>query len=433
MLTIYSDRDGAVTSNCEGASRRDFLRVGSLGMAGLTLPNLLRARAAAATGEAPPLKHKSVIWLWLAGGPTHVETFDPKMTAPVEYRSMTGEVKTCLPGVSFGGNFAQLAKVADRMSIVRSFAHGNSSHGTATSWVMTGYNDRNMMKPSLGSIIARAKGITNPETGMPSYVNIGRIRSDGPGWLGAAYSPFDPAGRATKNMTAHLPEGRMQDRRSLLNQLDTIRRDIDRSGKMEGIDGFEQQAFELIMGSAQDAFDVNKEDAKVRERYGKGLGSSLLKARRMAEAGCAFITVSYGGWDMHNTLVRNMQRRGNEVDQGVSALIEDLEQRGMLDDTLVVVTGEFGRTPRINKRAGRDHWGRLCTLALAGGGLSMGQVIGDSSRKIETPASNPIKPQDLLATIMRMYGISHRIQITDPAGRPTYLIEEGEPIPELIS
>lgn len=430
MLTIYSDNRSA---NCAGANRRDFLRFGALGMAGLSLPNLLRAKAAAATGEAPSVKAKSVIWLWLAGGPTHIETFDPKMTAPVEYRSLTGEVKTPLPGVTFGGGFPDLAQVADKMSVVRSFAHGNSSHGTATSWVMTGYNDRNMMKPSLGSIVARANGITNPETGMPSYSKIGRIRSDGPGWLGAAYSPFDPAGRATKNMTAYLSENRMQDRRSLLNDLDTIRRDIDRSGKMEGIDGFEQQAFELIMGSAQDAFDINKEDAKVRERYGRGLGANLLKARRMAEAGCSFINVSYGGWDMHSTMVKNLKRRGREVDQGVSALIEDLDLRGMLDDTLVVVTGEFGRTPRVNKRAGRDHWGRLCTLALAGGGLSMGQVIGESSRKAETPTSNPIRPQDLMATILRMYGIDHRIQITDRSGRPTYLIEEGKPIPELIS
>ena len=402
-------------------------------MAGLTLTNLLRARAQGAVASSPvDVRNKSVIWLWLSGGPTHVETFDPKMDAPVEYRSITGEAKTNLPGVSLGGTFPQMASQADKMAIVRSFAHGNSSHGSATTWVMTGYNDRTMMKPSLGSIVARAKGITDAETGMPSYVNVGRIRSGGPGWLGTAYSPFDPAGRARKNMAASVPAERLQGRRELLNSLDLIRRDIDRTGKMEGIDGFEQQAFELILGSAQDAFDISKEPAKVRERYGRGLGESMLKARRMTEAGCAFVTVNFGGWDMHSNVAKSMKTRGHQVDQAVAALIEDLDQRGSLDDTLVVVTGEFGRTPRINKRAGRDHWGRLCTLALAGGGLNMGQVIGESSRKIEVPATKPITPQDLIATILQMYGIDHRIQFNDRAGRPTYLVEEGKPIPELI-
>jgi hypothetical protein len=297
---------------------------------------------------------------------------------------------------------------------------------------MTGYNDRTGMKPALGAIVARAQGITHPDTGMPSYVRMGRIRSDAPGWLGTAYSPFDPRGQARKNMNATVPAERFEGRRSLLTRLDTIRRDIDRTGKMEGIDSFEQQAFELILGSSQEAFDVGQEPAKLRQRYGQGLGETLLKARRLCEAGCAFVTVSYGGWDMHRGIEQGLKRRAPQVDQAVSALIEDLEQRGLLDDTLLVITGEFGRTPRINKRAGRDHWGRLCTLALAGGGLRMGQVVGESSRKIELPATNPVTPQDLMATILHMYGIDHRIQFRDRAGRPTYMIEDGRPIPELI-
>ena len=428
MLTLVSNSG---SRSCDGATRRDFLRVGSLGLAGLTLPNLMRARASASeTGQL--IKNKSVIWLWLSGGPTHVETFDPKMTAPVEYRSITGEAKTPIPGVTIGGTFPQIAAVGDKMAFVRSFSHGNSSHGNATTWVMTGYNDRTGTKPALGSIVARAQGTTNPHSGMPTYVSMGRIRSDGPGWLGTAYSAFDPAGQARKNMNAVIPAERFQTRRSLLNGLDTIRRDADRSGKMEGIDGFEQQAFELILGSSQDAFDTNKEDTKTRSRYGKGLGESLLKARRLCEVGCAFVSLNYGGWDMHGGIVKGLKGRAAQMDQGVSALIEDLEQRGMLDDTFVVITGEFGRTPRINKKAGRDHWGRLCTLAFAGGGLRMGQVVGESSRKIEVPATTPIAPQDVMATILHMYGIDPRVQFLNNAGRPTYMIEDGRPIPELI-
>jgi len=428
MLTLLANQK---SRSCDGASRRDFLRIGSLGLAGLTLPNLLRARAhAAAAGSS--VHNKSVIWLWLAGGPTHVETFDPKLTAPAEYRSITGEVKTSVPGVTFGGTFPKLAQNMDKMAVLRSFAHGNSSHGNATTWVMTGYNDRDNTKPSLGSIVARAFGTTNPTTGMPTYIKLGGIRSDGPGWLGPRYSPFDSGGPARKNMSISVPEDRFQGRRSLLNGVDKIRREVDASGKMDGMDGFEQQAFDLVLGGSQDAFDISKEDPKLRQRYGGRLGDNLLKARRLCEAGCGFVTVSYGGWDMHGGIVKGLKRRGPELDQAASALIEDLDQRGMLDDTLFVITGEFGRTPRINKKGGRDHWGRLCTLAMAGGGLRTGQVIGESSPRIETPASNPIEPQDVMATILHMYGLDYRLQFTSPQGRPTYMIEDGHPIEELV-
>jgi hypothetical protein len=361
-----------------------------------------------------------------------VETFDPKMTAPVEYRSVTGEVATPIPGVTVGGSFPQIATVVDTMALVRSFAHGNSSHGTATKWVMTGYNDRAGTRPSMGSIIARVRGTTNPATGMPNYLRMGGIQGDGPGFLGATYSPFDPSGQARRNMNVSIPADRLQDRRSLLNEIDRINRKMDRTGHMEGLDGFEQQAFELILGNSQDAFDVNQEDAKLRARYGKGLGENLLKARRLCQVGCSFVTVSYGGWDMHGGIQKGLRTRARQVDQGVSALIEDLCQRGMHDDVLVVITGEFGRTPKINKNGGRDHWGRLCTLALSGGGLQMGQVVGESSERIEVPASRTITPQDLMATIMQMLQINPRIQFVNTAGRPVFMVEDGQPIPELI-
>lgn len=426
MLTVFSKTK---RKDCEGSTRRDFLKVGAIGGGALTLPNLLRAENA----TPGTTKQKSVIWIWLAGGPTHVETFDPKMTAPVEYRSITGEAKTPLAGVSIGGTFPKIASCVDRMSLVRSFAHGNSSHGNATKWVMTGYDDRQGVKPSFGSIAARHYGTTDPETGMPTYVRMNGIGGDGAGWLGTAYSPFNPNGPAVKNMKIAVAEDRFGSRRDLLNSLDGINRQADASGKMEGIDAFEQQAFELVLGSSQDAFDINKADPKTRTKYGKGLGESLLKARRLCEAGCRFVTVSYGGWDMHGGIAKGLKSRAAQMDQAISALIEDLDQRGQLDDTLVVITGEFGRTPKINTKGGRDHWGRLCSLALAGGGLNMGQVIGESSRKIEVPETTPITPQDLMATIFHMYGLDYRMQLINNQGRPVYLIENGTPIKELIS
>ncbi|MSU41436.1 MAG: DUF1501 domain-containing protein [Pedosphaera sp.] len=428
MLKIFGNFNGR---DCDGISRRNFLQVGSLGAAGLTLPGLLQARALAAT-QGRQVKNKSVIWVWLSGGPTHVETFDPKMDAPSEYRSLTGECATPIPGVTVGGTFPEIGKVADKMALVRSFAHGNSSHGTATTWVMTGYEDRENMKPSLGSIIAKASGTTNPRTGMPTYVRMGAIRSDGPGWLGTQFQALDPSGQARKNMELEMDSSRMENRRGLLSGLDTISRTVDRSGQMEGLDGFEQQAFNLVLGDAKGAFDINKESAKTRERYGKGLGEQLLLARRLCAAGCGFVSINYGGWDMHGSLVRSITSRAPQMDRGLSALISDLHESGQSEDTLVVITGEFGRTPRVNKSAGRDHWGRLCTLALAGGGLRMGQVIGRSSRNVEVPEEGPVHPQDVMATILHMYGLDPKLQFTNPQGRPMYMIEQGRLIKDLV-
>jgi hypothetical protein len=424
MITFNGTSTG---STCDGLSRRNFLQVGSLGIAGLTLPNLLRAKE---TGAA--LNNKSVIWVWLGGGPTHVETFDPKMNAPREYRSTTGECKTTIPGVSIGGTYPKLAKCMDSMALVRSFAHGNSSHGTGTAWVMTGYNDRTKMRPSMGSIIAKAKGTAHPDTGLPSYVRIGGIGSDGPGWLGTRFQALSPSGQARKNMELSVDANRFESRHALLDSIDVINRKMDRSGQMEGLDGFEQQAFDLVLGSAKGAFDIKKEDPKVRARYGKGLGEQLLLARRLTAAGSRFVNIQYGGWDMHGKIQNAMKSRSPQMDQGLSALIEDLKASGQLDDTLLVVTGEFGRTPRVNSKGGRDHWGRLCTLMLAGGGLEMGQVIGKSSPKLEDPAERHITPQDMLATVIKMFGLDPKLQFMNNQGRPTYVVENGRPITELF-
>jgi len=424
-------------TNCAGSTRRDFLRVGALGMGALTLSDCLRSRAEA-SANGTSVRNKSVIWLWLGGGPTHVETFDPKMTAPAEYRSVTGEVKTNVPGITLGGNFEQMAKVADKMAFVRSFAHTNSGHSGGTHYVMTGYDNRLADngaladRPAVGSIVARVRGTNHSETGIPTYIRLGGIYADGPAFLGTAFAPFDPAGEAKKNMVLSVNEPRLDSRRLLLKGLDNVRREADRSGLIKGLDSFDQQAFNIILSRSPQAFDLKYEDPRVVDRYGTGLGQQLLQARRLCEAGCGFVTVSFGGWDMHGNIKQSMDQLAPQVDRAVAALVEDLALRGMSEDILLVISGEFGRTPKINGGAGRDHWAPLSTLALAGGGLQMGQVVGESAEKVDVPKTTAITPQDLLATVFQVLGIERRIQFTNQAGRPTYMVENGRPIKELV-
>jgi hypothetical protein len=443
MLTVRSSRH---SFDCDGASRRDFLRIGSLALGGLTLPELLRARAgvssaSAATIASPvptPTKDTSVVLLWLSGGPTHIETFDPKMSAPVEYRSAVGSVTTNVPGIDIGGPFQQMAKLADKMAFVRSFAHGNSSHGIATQIVMSGHDTRSLApmaaatKPSCGSMTAKFRGESNKRTGMPTYVRLGNINGDGPAFLGKAYAPFETAGEARNNMNLVVPAERMSDRRSLLGTLDRINREADASGMMNGLDAYAQQAYGLILGAAKTAFDIEQEDARTRNLYGDDLGLSLLKARRLCEAGCGFVSINFGGWDMHGGVGQPMKRRGEQVDRAVAAFVQDCAQRGLSEKILLVVTGEFGRTPRINKNGGRDHWGPLCTLALSGGGLRMGQVVGESTEKAEVPKTTPISPANLMATLFHVLGMPQNLHYNDPAGRPVPMLAGGKPIAELI-
>ena len=433
MLQIcFGDKE----RNCAGVSRRSFLQVGSLGFGGLTLSSLLATRAAGESQAAA--KDTSVVWLWLNGGPTHIETFDPKMTAPAEFRSVTGEVKTVLPGVTLGGNFAELAKQADKMAFVRSFSVPTSSHNRAAFWVNTGHA-HNANRPSLGSITSRVRGPNHPATGMPTYVKMGQIgfnadapRIPGPAWLGKSYAPFSPSGTARENMNLAMQVSRLEDRRSLLQSLDQLRRETDAAGIIEGVDGFNQQALNLILGKAPQAFDLDKEDPAVVAKYGDGLGASMLTARRLCEAGCGFVAVSLQGWDMHGNVKGGMNKRGPQVDRAVSAFVEDIYQRGLDKNILLVVSGEFGRTPRINKRAGRDHWGRLSTLALSGGGLQVGQIVGESSAKAEAPKSGVVTPQDLMATIFQVLDIASETYFNDPSGRPTPMLDDGKPIHGLV-
>ena len=436
MFTFSAQRRAR---DCDGWTRRDFLRVGALGSGALALPALLEARAqAAAIGSS--VKDTSVVWLWLAGGPTHIETFDPNMDAPAEFRSVTGEVKTKVPGVSLGGSFSKMASVADQMAFVRSFAHNDSGHGSGTHFVMTGYSNRNIdngglpSRPSIGSICSKVRGANNAHTGMPTYVRLGRIGSDGPAFLGKSNAPFESSGESKRDMDLRTPLERIDDRRALLTDLDRFQRRADQTGLMDGLTAFEQQAFSLVLGNAPKAFDLKEENPKIVERYGKksSLAQQMLVARRLCEAGCGFVTVSYGGWDMHSTIERNMNRRGPEVDHAVATFLQDVADRGLSEKILLVVTGEFGRTPKINRRAGRDHWGPLCTLALAGGGLKMGRTVGKSDARAYRPATDPIRPQDLMSTVFGVLGIDTTTQFVNQAGRPVYMIEDGKPIGELV-
>jgi len=422
---------------CDGSTRRDFLKIGTLGAGALGLPSLLAARSqAAASGRS--VKDTSVVWLWLGGGPTHIETFDPKLSAPSEYRSITGEVATSLPGVTFGGTFPKMARQADKLAVVRSFAHGNSGHGGGTHWVMTGYDDRNAdnggvpSRPGLGAIVSRVRGANHPQSGMPTYVRLGGIYGDGPSFLGTASAPFDPGGQAQQNMRLELTQSRLSNRRRLLKGLDKLKREADTNKLMEGLDEFEKQAFNLVLNRAPEAFDLTKEDPRLVEQYGQGLGQQMLQARRLCEAGCGFVTLHYGGWDMHGNIKASLEQICPALDHSVATFVEDCHQRGLSEKILLVISGEFGRTPRINGGAGRDHWAPLSTLALAGGGLKMGQVVGESAPKLDVPQSTPITPQDLMATVFQVLGIDERIQFVNQAGRPVYMIENGKPIAELV-
>lgn len=435
MLNLFGARK---KSTCDGSTRRDFMKIGALGMSGLMLPDLLRARARASQAGTPT-RNTSVVWLWLGGGPTHVETFDPKMTAPMEFRSTVGAVQTNVAGIELGGVFPRMARVADKMAFVRSFAHNNSGHGGGTHWVMTGYdfppadNGQPQSKPGLGAIMARHRGANNASTGLPNYVRIGGILGDGPSWLGSPYAPFDTAGDARNNMNLQVTLERLGERRGLLRGFDGLNRNIDRSGLMNGLDSFETQAFDLLVSRAREVFDVTREEPRTRDLYGNNsLAQQMLLARRLCESGVGFVTLHFGGWDMHGQIAQSMRNLAPQVDHAVSAFVQDVHQRGLENDILLVITGEFGRTPRVNQGAGRDHWAPLSTLAISGGGLRMGQVIGESTAKAEVPKTRPIAPQDLMATVFQVLGIPQDLQYNDPSGRPVPMINGGRPIAELV-
>lgn len=424
--------------------------MGSLGLAGLGLPGLLATKASAANPKV--LRGKSVVFLFLHGGPPHIEFFDPKMSAPREVRSITGEIRTRLPGVTFGGTFPKLAAIADRVAVVRSYASNNSQH-TYGSVATAG----NPLEAAMGSIYAKVAGplgpnsipnntlvlpeAIDPELKLGSNFETQALpTATDPGKLGAPAGAFNPSGGGTlrDDMQLTIDPDRFTDRRELLSRLDGLRRRVDASGVMEGADRLQQQAFDVLTAGVGKAFDLSDEDPRTVARYDTRplfdqkklqrwgdmrratnlLGMQMLMARRLVEQGAGFVTVSDCGWDYHanNNSPRNMAGiypMGGQVDHAVSAFIEDLHERGMSEDVLLVVTGEMGRTPRINKNGGRDHYGKLTSLLLAGGGLQMGQVIGESDQNAAEPATEGFGPKHLLGTIMRTLFDLGELRLTD--------------------
>jgi len=455
MLDLLNPQ--AQRAKCDGSSRRDFLKVGTLGLfGGLTLPQLLRARGVAAEAGKPSKKVPSIVLLFLDGGASQFETFDPKMTAPQEYRCLFDDTQTPMAGVTFCSLLPKMAKLADRMAIVKSFTHKDSDHGGATHWVKTGYPWPPeffgkapvipQQSPSIGSVVARAKGAINLETGVPRYVRVlsnhGGYPGDDAVWLGQQYAPFRVGLKGSSNQMLHnmglkiAPE-RLGDRRALLKAVDNLDRTIDTSGLMQGLDEYQQQACTVVLGKAKEAFDLSREDQKVRERYGEGLGQEMLLARRLCEAGAGFITLNHGYWDHHDGIIPGCRKLCPELDHAVDAFVEDVRDRGLERDILLIVTCEFGRTPRVGnygkeKAAGRDHWAGLNPLAFIGGGLKMNQVIGESDDRGGYPKSRAISPQDFMATIFQVLDIDQKIQFTHQSGRPISMIEDGRAIEELF-
>lgn len=429
---------------CDGISRRTFLRVGSLALGGLTLPGLLRLRAAQKTSSAP---RRSVILVWQAGGPSHIDTYDLKPNAPAEIRGEFKPIQTNVPGVTISEHLPQQARIMDKLAILRSAYHTNAGHGMGAQWMLTGYqptievNDN--IYPSCGSVAAKMRGPNEP--GLPAYVNLPRVLSLGKAaYLGASYNPFAPdsdpnsPGFQVRNLKlpGRIDAGRLNRRRELLKDLDRIRRDIDTRGDMIGLDSFYRDGMEMVTNTkAQNAFDIHKEAPALRDDYGRNdLGQCCLLARRLVEAGVTFVTIQAGGgWDTHQNNFRELKDHLlPKYDRAVAALVRDLYERGLQDEVLVMAMGEFGRTPRVNPQAGRDHWPGAMSILYAGGGLKMGQAIGTTNANGEQPASKAATPGCVLSTMYHVLGIDSHHAFYDQAQRPMPILNEGEPIADLI-
>ena len=443
--------------------RREFLRAGTLALGGLTLPELLRGRAIAGTTGTDT----SVILFWMWGGPSQLETYDMKPDAPSEYRGPLDPIKTNVPGMEICEYMPGQSKIADKFSIIRSLHHTMSAHNDGSIEVLTGKtptvpdptSQAHSEHPDFGMVVSHMRGI-HPE-GLPQYVGAQKSPfMTTAGYLGAAHTAFETGDPSKtdfqlKNLTlaTGLDSGRLDDRRDLLSQFDQFRRRLDR--KADAIDDFNRIAFTILTGTTvANAFDLGQEDNKLRDRYGRHRwGQSCLLARRLAEAGVAVInidatapndTTKHFSWDDHASafhLDYAQQERLPQMDQGLTALITDLHDRGLDKNVLVIACGEFGRTPRITYApknfsnqpgVGRDHWPNAYSALIAGGGLRMGQVVGATNSKAEYPTQDPLTPQDLLATVYRHLGINYRHEIMDFSGRPVPILPHGKPIEALI-
>lgn len=437
--------------------RRSFLRAGVLGAAGLGLADLLRHDARAAASAKP----RSVIILWMRGGPSHLDMWDPKPDAPAEYRGEFGVKPTTVPGILLSDLLPQCGQIMSNWSIVRSLHHHDAGHSSGDQICFTGYPagpspDENTY-PSCGSIVAKQLGHQTPQ--LPSYVMIPRmVPGTNAAYLGVAHKPFetgaDPANAGPFRVPNFgMPQGitleRIGERRELLTNFDTLRREVDASGQMAALDRFHQRAWDILTSSAaREAFDLDKEPEPVRERYGylpafdpkasnrcgcPAWSQRILLARRLVEAGVRLVTVDLRWWDTHVKGFESL-RLGflPRFDRAYSALIEDLDQRGLLDSTLVIAWGEFGRTPRVNNDAGRDHYPNVFSAALAGGPIRGGRVLGESDSKGAFPKANPKTPQDVLATMYQFLGVDTEQQYLNAAGRPIPVLPSGRPLAELM-
>jgi len=426
-------------------NRRAMLKVGALSLGGLTLPGLLAARAKA--GQSSLSNKKSVILIWQAGGPSHIDMYDLKPNAPAEVRGEFKPINTNVPGIQIGELLPQQAKIFDKLSVVRSAFHTNAGHGMGSQWMQTGYhatievNDN--IYPSTGSVVAKLKGPNDP--GLPAYVNLPRKAPFGnAAYLGASFNPFTPDANPNEatfqvrnlKMPGRVSADRLENRKKLVSDIDNMRRDLDTKGDISGLDTFYRDAMEMVTNTkAQQAFDVNKEAAKLRDRYGRNdLGQCCLLARRLVESGVTFVTIQAGGgWDTHSNNFTELKKKLlPQFDTGVSALVQDLCDRGLQDDVLVMAMGEFGRTPKINKDAGRDHWPGAMSILYAGGGLKMGQAIGTTNALAEYPNSKPYTPGCVLSTMYHVLGVDHKHTFYDDGKRPMPVLAEGEPIKELV-
>ena len=424
--------------------RRGFMHVGFLGGLGLTLSDYFRIQAQAdqkfyESKEGPA---KSVIFIFMPGGMCHQETFDPKPYAPIEYRGPMNSIDTKVEGVRINEAWKQTAQVADKLAICRSMTHGEAAHERGTHNMFTGYRPSPaLMFPSMGSVVAHEFG---PRNNLPQYVCVPGQPNQfaGTGYLSSSYAGFslgaDPASGNFKVKDLNLPggvdEGRFARRRRILDSVNSYFKAKEKSDSLDAVDTFYNRAYSLISSQkAREAFDINKEDGKLRDEYGRNTaGARLLLARRLVESGVRFVTTTYGGWDMHSNIAGGIRGQVPPFDQAFGALIRDLTNRGLLDSTLVCIASEFGRTPKINGNAGRDHWPKVFSVLMAGGGLKQGIVYGSSNSTASEPEENALTVEDWATTIYNRLGIVADKELMSPGDRPIEIVNGGKVRKELI-
>ncbi len=423
---------------------RDFLHVGFAGGIGLTLADLLRMEARGDKKDYVSKEGtaKSLIFIFMPGGMAHQESFDPKPLAPIEYRGPMGSIETNVPGIRLNQTLPRTAQIADKLTICRSFTHGEAAHERGTHNMFTGYRPSPALAfPSMGSVVAHEFG---PRNNLPPYVCIPGQPNEfaGTGYLSSSFAPFslgsDPAGNNFRVRDLNLPNGcddnRFAKRRRILDAVNDHFRAKESSDSLDAVDTFYDRAYALVSSpEARDAFSIDKEDDKIRDAYGRNsAGQRMLMARRLVEAGVRFVTLTYGGWDMHDNIQNGFNRQMPPFDQAFATLIADLDQRGLLDSTMVAIASEFGRTPKINNNAGRDHWPKVYSVVLAGGGIKRGTVYGSSNATASEPEDNPLTVQDWATTMYKCLGIIADKELMAPGDRPVEICDGGKVVDALI-